>query len=280
MFDQDSAQRVDHKSPLHTIQVELQQGYALSPIEAQVLARRVQQIIDEQTGYTRDLGQITYQAIAIDEPAGKALQDCRKVPVQLTLFHVEDSHVLAQDDPIELRRVRVHRLVHQALLQGGALSQEDLACLLGVSLKSIKRIFAHYRQNGSPLPSRGEVQDIGRGVSHKIPVIRRYVRDLSFSEISRALGDHGIQSMVRYLRHFALVMILEDKGLSPEQMQSVIGISLNLIDQYRQLYAELDQPAYQRTLDRLKRVILTPDDVLDASDPDSDPADGVKGGAA
>lgn len=265
MFDQRSAERLDEKSPLHAIQVELQQGYALSPVEAQVLARRLQQIVDEQTGYTRALGQITYQAIAIDEPAGKSLADCQKVPVQLTLFAEHDPEVLAQDGPIQLRRVRVHRLVNEALMQGGALSQEDLACLLGVSLKSIKRIFAHYRQQGNLLPSRGEIQDMGRGVSHKIPVIRRYVQDLSFSEISRALGDHGIQSMARYLRHFAMVMILEDRGLTPEQMQSVIGISLNLIEQYRKLYAELDKPEYRHTLARLKRLILSPDDTPEAA---------------
>lgn len=265
MFDQDSAQRLNDKSPLRTIQVELQQGYALSPVEAQVLAQRLQQIVDEQTGYTRGLGQITYQAIAMDEPPGKALKDCRKVPVQLTLFDETDPQVLAQAGPIELRRVRVHRLVNEALMQGGALSQEDLVCLLSVCLKTIKRIFAYYRENGAPLPSRGEIQDMGRGVSHKIPVIRRYVQDLSFSEISRELGNHGIQSMARYLHHFALVMILEDKGLSPQQMQRVIGISVNLIEQYRQLYAELDQPEYQPTLARLKRLILTPDETLEAA---------------
>lgn len=263
MFDQDSAQRLNDKSPLHAIQVELQQGYGLSPVEALVLARRLQQIVDEQTDYSRGWGQITYQAIAVDEPPGKALKDCRKVPVQLTLCDESDTQVLAEEGPVALRRVRVHRLVNEALVQGGALSQEDLACLLGVSLKSIKRIFAHYRAGGNPLPSRGEIQDMGRGVSHKIPVIRRYVQDLSFSQISQTLGDHGIQSMARYLHHFALVMILEDKGLSPQQMQSVISISINLIEQYRQLYAELDQPEYQPTLERLKRVILPPAEILE-----------------
>lgn len=262
MFDRDSVKRLDGKSPLHAIQIELQQGYALSPVEAQVLARRLQQFVDEQTGYTRNLGQIIYQAIDIDEPPGKSLEDCRKVAVQLTLFDQADAEVLAREGPVGLRRVRVHRLVNEALMQGGALSQEDLACLLGISLRSIKRIFAHYRRQGIPLPSRGELKDMGRGVSHKVPVIRRYVQDLSLSEISRALGDHGIQSMARYLRHFALVMILDDRGLSPEQMQSVIGVSRNLIEQYRQLYVDLDKPEYQLTLTRLKRLILTPDTPL------------------
>jgi len=279
MLDGNSAQRLHHKSPLHAIQMELQQGYALSPVEAQVLARRLQQIVDEQTGYTRGLGQVTYQAIAIDEPPGKSLQECQKVPVHMTLLDEDDPQVLAQDGPVALRRVRVHRLLNEALMQGGALSQEDLACLLGVSLKSIKRIFAHYRQCGKPLPSRGEIQDMGRGVSHKIPVIRRYVQDLSFSEISRALGDHGIQSMARYLHHFALVMILEDRGLSPQQMQSVIGISVNLIEQYRQLYAELDKPEYRRTLERLKRVILTRDEARAGDDNAPKPPEREKKGA-
>jgi hypothetical protein len=265
MFNRDSVKRLDDKSPMHAIQVELQQGYALSPVEAKVLAHRLQQLVDEQTGYTRSLGQIIYQAIDIDEPPGKPLDDCRKVAVQLTLFDQADAEVLAREGPIGLRQVRVHRLVNEALIQGGTLSQEDLACLLGVSLRSIKRIFAHYRQQGVALPSRGELKDMGRGMSHKIPVIRRYVQDLSLSEISRALGDHGIESMARYLRHFTLVMILEDRGLTTGQMQSVIGISGNLIEQYRQLYADLNTPEHQFTLQRLKRQILDPENALETT---------------
>ena len=278
MFNQDSVKRLEDKSPLHAIQVELQHGYALSPVEAQVLAHRLQQLVDEQTGYTRGLGQITYQAIDINEPAGKSLEDCRKVAVQLTLFDPKDAEILASQGTAGLRQMRVHRLVHEALIQGGALSQEDLSCLLGISLRSIKRIFAHYRQQEAPLPSRGELQDMGCGVSHKVPVIRRYVQGLGFSEISRALGDHGIQSMARYLRHFALVMILDDRGLSPEQMQSVIGISSNLIEQYRQLYAELNQPEYQTVLTRLKRVILTPVTAQETASDSSAPVEWEKGG--
>jgi hypothetical protein len=71
--------------------------------------------------------------------------------------------------------------------------------------------------------------------------------------------------MARYIRHFALVMILEDRGLSPQQMQSVIGTSVNLIDQYRQLYAELNTAEYSHTLARLKRLILRRDEAPGAT---------------
>jgi hypothetical protein len=275
-----AANRLCNKTSLHAIQVELQSGYDLSPVEAQVLARRVQQLVDEQAGFSRQAGQITYQAIAIDEPPGKPLEDCRKVPVQLTIIADEDAQVWADKGPLALRRVRVHRIVYEATMQGGALSQEDVACILGISIRSVKRIFAHFREQGEPLPSRGEIQDMGRGVSHKIPVVRRYVRDLSFSRISRELGNHGISSMARYLHHFALVMILEDRGLTPQQMQSILGISENLIEQYRALYGELNVPEHARTLERLKGTVFHPPSESEPN-PDQSPASpaaGEKGG--
>jgi hypothetical protein len=53
MNSEAKAKRLTGKTRLHRIQVELQQGYNLSPVEAQVLARRVQQLVDEQTGTGR-----------------------------------------------------------------------------------------------------------------------------------------------------------------------------------------------------------------------------------
>lgn len=272
----DELRRLDEKSPMHAIQVELQQGYGLSPVEALVLARRVQELIDERLDTARGHGQITYQAIAVDEPPGKPLAACRKISVQLTLVGDEDRRVWAEEGPQALRRLRVYRLVHEALLQGGALTQEDLALLLGISLKSVKRIFAYYRQHGERLPSRGELQDIGPGVSHKIPIIRKYVQDLSFSRISRSLGQHGLDSMSRYLRHFALVMMLQDRGLRRTQMQSILGISQNLIAQYQALYAELDVPENARVLDRLRRTAF-PGYTVELDSPSPPLEEGKKG---
>lgn len=275
-----SGSRLTEKTSLCAVQVELQQGYDLSPVEARVLANRIQELVDEQTGLARQQGQTTYQAIAVGEPPGKPLRQCRKMPVHLTLTADGDAQVWATEGPQALRQLRVHRLTYEALVQGGALSQEDLACILGLSRKTIQRVFALFRHQGQPLPSRGEIQDMGRGVSHKIPVIRRYVQDMSFSRISLSLGGHGISSMARYLRHFALVMILEDRGLTPAQMQSVISISENLIEQYRVLYADLNVPEYAHTLNRLKRTVFRSTTGLET---DSEltgvlPATGEKGG--
>lgn len=258
MYEENCDRRLKDKSILHAIQVELQQGYDLSPVEAQVLAHRVQQLVNEQFGQTRLPGQVTYQAIELREPPGKPLRSCRKKSVHLTVMAEKDGEIWAEEGAEAVRRKRVRRLVFEAYAQGGVLSQEDLACLLGVSRKTIQRIFAWYRERGSRLPSRGEIQDMGRGVSHKVPVIRRYVQDMSLRQISDQLGKHGIESMTRYLRHFTLVMVLEERGLTPGQMQSVIGISENLIEQYQSLYAELNVSEHRRTLQRMQQAVIDP----------------------
>ena len=276
MYKTDRAERLQSKSTLHAIQVELQQGYNLSPVEAQVLAHRVHQLVDEQLGLARQASQITYQAIAMDEPPGKPLRLCKKVAVHLTMVADEDIDTWTAGGAEAVRRERVRRWVYEALMQKGVLSQEDLACLLGVSRKTVQRIFAWYRERGQRLPSRGEIQDMGRGVSHKVPVIRRYIQDLSFTRIADELGNHGIDSMARYLRHFALVMVLEERGLTAEQMQSVIGISTSLVNEYRALYDELNQPAHQRTLQRLQKVVLAPTTATDAPE---EAKKGKKGGS-
>ena len=257
MIGQEAAERLDQKTAQRALVLELQRGYDLSPIESEVLVQRIEQYVEEQHLTDRGEGQIVYHAVAVDEPPGKPVAACRKVAVRLTLVAAEDARAL-QQGPKFLRQVRVQRVMYEALHQGGVLVQEDLACILGFSLSTVKRIFAYFREQGAPLPSRGEIQDIGRGSSHKVAVVRRYVQDYSLSEISLQLGKHGLASMARYLRHFALVMILHDRELTVSQIRAVSGMSEGLVSEYVGLYQELDIPEHQRTLGRLKSFVRTP----------------------
>ena len=248
--------RLDGKTAQRALVLELQRGFDLSPIEAEVLVERIEQYVDEHYGTDRSEGQIVYHAVAVDEPPGKPVAACRKVAVRLTVMAPEDAQALKQG-PQFLRQVRVQRLMYEAAHQGGALVQEDLACILGFSLSTVKRIFTYFREGGTPLPSRGEIQDIGRASSHKVAVVRRYVQDFSLSEISLRLGKHGLASMARYLRHFALVMILHERELTASQIRAVSGMSEGLVGEYVGLYQELDVPEHQRTLRRLKSLVRT-----------------------
>lgn len=75
--------------------------------------------------------------------------------VPVTLIADGDVQVWAAEGSKALRRLRVHRVTYEAPLQGGALSQEDVACILGLSRKTVQRVFACFRRRGQPL-GRGD----------------------------------------------------------------------------------------------------------------------------
>lgn len=91
-----------------------------------------------------------------------------KVEVTLTLdAEEEDLDVLSKYGRKALRRVRILRLVEETLNQGGILTQEDLARILNVDVRTIKRDIAHLRASGYLIHTRGQIKGIGRGKSHK-----------------------------------------------------------------------------------------------------------------
>ena len=92
---------------------------------------------------TRAAGQVLFHAVAIDEPAGKPLRDCRMVEVRLTLRADSDLELRRTHGLAVLNRTLVVRLCGEALEQQAVLSIEDLADLLRLSVATVKR----YRQN-------------------------------------------------------------------------------------------------------------------------------------
>jgi hypothetical protein len=127
-------------------EVELKRSRAPSPLDAKIKipAGQTQQMPPEQTTAARRLGQVNYYAIDINEPPDKPRIQCCKVPVRLTVIGVGDAVLRATHGLSVLNRRRVHRLVHEARAQGGALRHEDLAFLLGVSLETVGAIYAYF----------------------------------------------------------------------------------------------------------------------------------------
>jgi hypothetical protein len=111
----------------------------------------------EDTAFARApwLTPITYHAIDINEAPGRRRFDCRKVPVQLTVMGAGDAVLCATEGLTALNRVRVQRLVYEAVAQDGILGSEDIAFLLGISLQSVGDILAFYEGKDERLPCRG-----------------------------------------------------------------------------------------------------------------------------
>lgn len=86
--------------------------------------------------------------------------------ITLTLDSPDDLEAL-RNGIAALRRSKIQRLTREAQEQGALLTQEDLARLLCTSRSTIKRHIARLRAKGIGVPTRGQVKDIGQGISHK-----------------------------------------------------------------------------------------------------------------
>lgn len=85
------------------------------------------------------------RVILVDRRAGhgQKLRQTATVEVVWTVdAGAEDDEVLLKHGREALRRTRIQRLLTEAVEQGGAASQEDLARVLSVSVRTIKRDWA------------------------------------------------------------------------------------------------------------------------------------------
>ncbi|HEX6394681.1 MAG TPA: DUF1670 domain-containing protein [Acidimicrobiales bacterium] len=200
-------------------------------------------------------GELCYLAVASEEPAGKPILACRKVQVALELAAPEDQQVLRDRGLAEMRQSRLARLARQAQVQGALLTVEDLAFLTCSSTATVKRDLAESRADGVAVPTRGQIRDIGPGVSHKARVVQLYLWGLQFTDIEQQTR-HSEGAIRRYLGDFRQIAALYARGASIPEIRAATGRSASLISEYIALYerARREFPAAPRLNDLLDPV--------------------------
>jgi Protein of unknown function (DUF1670) len=180
-------------------------------------------------------GELCYLAVSAEEPPGKPIIACRKVQVALELATAQDRGTLRDAGLAEMRQGRLARLARQAQVQGGLLTVEDLAYLTCSSTATVKRDLAECRANGVAVPTRGQIRDIGPGVSHKAQIVQLYLWGLQFTEIERRTR-HSEGSIQRYLADFRQIAALYARGASIPEIRAASGRSASLISEYIGIY--------------------------------------------
>lgn len=248
MSQDDLIARLSVKSQEHIFLHELEKGFELSPKEARGILESAKTIFNLEGGsHPRNIrpGQIKEVVLAKDASSGKPLSQLKKIEVTLTLdAGEEDLDVLSKYGRTHLREVRILRLVEEALDQGGILTQEDLSRILKVDVRTIKRDIARLRGAGYLVPTRGWVKGIGRGKSHKVAIVELYLQRYTYTEISRRTR-HSPFAIKRYLITFSRVINLKRKGVVPEEIAFLLGISSHLTKEYLMLYQKYNLPQYQ-----------------------------------
>lgn len=253
-MEQQAVARLEHKRAEEAIIARIGEDLRLTPFLARAYYEQMAQYFRQYAGLAVQDNQLTYCAVAAEEPPGKPLAQCRRVSVTLTLHDPADVDN-AHPDLSTMRQRRIVRLCNQAHDQGGLLTQEDLALILTTSHSTIKRDLRRLRCQGVFVPTRGRQRDIGPGISHKVEIIRSYLDGEALTDISRRM-NHGIESMERYLQAFRQVALMTNQGLAPQIIRKACRLSQRLVGEYQALLHQArTTPAKQARL----RDLLGPD---------------------
>jgi hypothetical protein len=263
-MNKQAIERLALKNEQQTLIQDLQQ-YRLSPIEVRAIYQRLQQyLLEHETPGLAD-GQIFYSAVAFGQPAGKPVAQCQLVRIRLTLDAPEDLQYLhpGRGGSPALRRGRLFRMALEAVEQGARLTQEDFVRLLGVDLRTVRRIIRTYRQAGVYIPTRGYSQDIGRGTSHKALAVRMFLQYATYTQMEQKTGDTAA-SLIRYLKDFSAVVQAQQLGVPEHHLPVICGLSARLVGEYLALYQQYNTPEHQGMLERIRHPLAPSSDLLEA----------------
>lgn len=248
-------QRLESKSRVGQFINQLENEFEFSKKVAQAVYQSAREVfeldlVDPEVLKTN--GQIIKTVVSQKAPHGPSIEELEKIQVTLTVnAGKEDQRIRRQQGTKALRQHQIMRMVEEANNQGGSLTQEDLADLLGVKRRTIQRDIKDLKQDGIMVATRGTLKDIGRGSSHKVQIVERYLKGYTYSEISRRMR-HCYFSIQRYLEHFARVVYLAREKMSVIKIAFVVGITDKLAKEYLQLYDKYNCPEYK---DRLEDMI-------------------------
>lgn len=217
-------------------------GYDKGPVTASAIVDDLLALIEQYYRYSDQSflkpGQMVWHAVPVDEypKKGKSMAQTKLKPVVLDMITDDDLEDLRL--PVhsrELKIKKVERWTTQAFDQGALLSQLDLAVLLASSTVSAGDYVREYQAlYNRPLPTRGNVQLIGGGQTHKRQIIALYLKGYLVPTICQKT-NHSKESVERYIHDFESVRLLSTKFDDVDVISRIIRLSQSVVRQYLDL---------------------------------------------
>ncbi len=231
MNDENELLRLQAKTPEQKLLQVLENEFRFAPRMAEAILQEAQGCLLGRPGELRP-GQIRQILARRGASHGQALQGTTMVEVVWTVdAGREDRRVQQMYGCQALRQMRLLRLLDEAVEQGGVATQEDLAQALHTSLRTIKRDFQELQAQGYYLPSRGNLQGVGRGQTHKAQIIRRWLNGETYDQLARHT-HHSAASISRYVRSFVQVIQLRRQGFVPGEIARLLQMGQPLVEEY------------------------------------------------
>jgi AraC-like DNA-binding protein len=229
--------RMSPKSLSGLMASHFQQQYSLSPQAAQTICRDVLLIRNVFERSSRAEGQIIYYAVKLGEPPSKRIRDCELLSVKLTLHDPADLDYRKRHGQKALIQYVIQRICREAYEQGAVLSIEDVAMVLHISERTVKRYKQEIGQAGTPLILRGSTADMGPSTCHRAPIVELFLQGYSETVIARRTN------------HALRVAILLADGYAPGVVTRITRLSKGKVQTIQALYERLSHdPFYQEAL--------------------------------
>jgi hypothetical protein len=217
-------------------------GYDKGVVTANAIVDDILMLVETYFRYSDNSflkqGQMVWLAVPVDEyPAkGKSIEQTKLIPVVLDI--ISESDIEDMRIPLhhrELRIKRIERWTNQAFDQGGTLSQLDLAVLLSVNEFTAGNYLREYQSiYNKKLPTRGNVQLIGSGQTHKREILTDYLNGYLVPSICQRT-NHSKEAVERYIRDFEAVKLLASKFDDINTISLVTRLSKSVVNQYLDL---------------------------------------------
>jgi DNA-binding transcriptional regulator YhcF (GntR family) len=136
------------------------------------------------------------------------------------------------------------------------MTQEDIARLIGVNARTIRRDTSDLRKQGIIIQTRGEVNDIGSSTSHKTRIVEKYLRGKEYTQIQQE-ERHSLESIKRYIQNFSrIVWLRQNQNASNDDIRLITGVSERIIREYLELYERHNTDAYKDRLNEITKGVL------------------------
>jgi uncharacterized protein DUF1670 len=242
-----SERRAFAKTKASQLQHKLETEFDLAPRMAQAVVAEAEACLSDECA-SQVSGQRWVLLASREAGHGQALSETATKRVCWTVdAGADDAVTLAAQGRIGVRRVRIQRLLDEAVEQGALATQEDLAQVLAVEVRTIKRDCQALQAAGVWLPLRGNVRSIGRGQSHKRQIVGRWLRGETYDQLMRSTHHH-VSCIARYVQTFVRVVALHQEGLPAPQIAHLTQCGERLVQEYLQLYQQPTEPVCQERL--------------------------------
>jgi DNA-binding Lrp family transcriptional regulator len=243
---------------LHVLQNEFNFSQRVS---RELLSAAQEMLIGSVPAQSVRPGQVRLVVAKMRAPFGPPLGETDKVEITLTVdAGIEDRRVKTREGLSGMRQGQVLRLTAEALEQGGVLTQEDLARVLGVHRRTIARTVHALKGQGHLVQTRGAIQGVGRCQSHKVRIIELWLDREGYEKIARWV-HHSPRSIQRYVSTFLRMVVLRRKGTAVSEIAFLTRSSQRLVGEYLALYeaAMKEDRRREKLEEELARVTADPD---------------------